>query len=182
MKPHFHPSSPHMKLSRHSGLLSAVMGQKEESKRPLLSGHQARAPTAPDSLPPPVNGLQPHDMPTTSLLHEDATPSAPMLSSLPQGYSEHVACYVPPAQQGEPQLMQIHRLGAQPEALACPRCGHQGLSDISKEVGMCTWLSSFMLCFVGCCWISWVPFCLEAAHDTVHRCPHCKVMLGRIRP
>ncbi|KAK9843046.1 hypothetical protein WJX74_006165 [Apatococcus lobatus] len=97
------------------------MGQKDEARRPLLSGHQARAPTTPDSLPPPVDNLQPPDNPTTSLLHEAATPSAPMPSSLPQGYSEHVACYVPPAQEGQPQTIQIHRLGAKPESMACPR-------------------------------------------------------------
>ena len=175
-------SQLHLCIFHHFTCRHAGMGQKQDATTPLLSGSRSHAPTAPDSLPPPADNPYRPAEPSSTYLYEHAAPSAPVMTSMPQGYSQHTAYTVSPAQEGQPPVVHVYPLGANPERMMCPRCGSQGLSSTDKEIGMSTWLCSFMLCFLGCCWISWIPFCLNAARDIVHRCPSCGTVLGRIRP
>eukprot|EP00884_Botryococcus_braunii_P019418 jgi/Botrbrau1/615/Bobra.0161s0011.1 len=66
--------------------------------------------------------------------------------------------------------------------VTCPYCNYRGQTLVTKESGFCTWLSSFTLCFLGCCILSPLPFCCGTTKDTVHRCANCGSVLGRRRP
>lgn len=66
--------------------------------------------------------------------------------------------------------------------IMCPYCNVTVSPVAIKESGGCTFLTSFLMCFLGCWCISWLPFCTDFSKDLVLKCPRCGRQLERLRP
>ncbi len=89
--------------------------------------------------------------------------------------SQHAREHAPPhAQQvaGQPQRA----------VASCPYCGHTGAVVARREVGLCNWMSAFLMALLGLVPFCIIPFCCTSCKDRVFRCNNCGAVLGRQRP
>uniref|UniRef100_A0A914MJ88 LITAF domain-containing protein n=1 Tax=Meloidogyne incognita TaxID=6306 RepID=A0A914MJ88_MELIC len=76
------------------------------------------------------------------------------------------------------------RLGPNPVEMDCPSCKSHILTNIATTPGALAWIICMLCFFTGwvgffCCFLCWVPFCIEDCMDVVHTCPSCNVYLGK---
>ncbi|KAK3096218.1 hypothetical protein FSP39_024583 [Pinctada imbricata] len=66
-----------------------------------------------------------------------------------------------------------------PTRLLCPYCRADITTSIEYEAGALTWLTSGVLCLVGC-WLGCclIPFCINDLQDVKHKCPNCNNIVG----
>ncbi|GLC70249.1 hypothetical protein PLESTF_000948200 [Pleodorina starrii] len=69
----------------------------------------------------------------------------------------------------------------QPDQIMCGSCHRLVVAQAVKEAGLCSYIGALGLCALGCWPCACLPFCLDAAKDTVYRCPVCRAELHRRR-
>ena len=77
--------------------------------------------------------------------------------------------------------MTERRLGARSLHTQCPHCSFFILTKTEPELGMFAWLSSCLLCSLGCCLCALLPCYLSPFHDVSHYCPQCYQYLGTFK-
>ena len=77
--------------------------------------------------------------------------------------------------------MTERRLGSRSLHTQCPHCSFFILTKTEPELGLFAWLSSCLLCSLGCCPCSLLPCYLHPFHDVAHYCPQCYQYLGTYR-
>ena len=74
--------------------------------------------------------------------------------------------------------MTERRLGSRSLHTQCPHCSFFILTKTEPELGLFAWLSSCLLCSLGCCPCALLPCYLHPFHDVTHYCPQCYQYLG----
>jgi len=79
------------------------------------------------------------------------------------------------------QVVQVPmpELGPRPARLQCPSCQMEITTRTSSKPSMMAWSLSVVLCFTMLWPCFCVPFCLDSLQKVKHKCPHCKVTLGK---
>nr|CAD7404341.1 unnamed protein product [Timema cristinae] len=126
-------------------------------------------------------------------------PSAPLLeqeglamANAPPSYEEavggargylpvHVPSPVPPA--GPP--LQPHALiigpvslGPKPAKISCPVCHNNIKTSTTTENQTGAHVACLLMCLLGFCLCSCVPYCMDSCKKVRHLCPNCKSYLG----
>ena len=70
-------------------------------------------------------------------------------------------------------------LGPNPARLQCPSCQMEITTSTSSKPSLMAWSLSLVLCFTMLWPCFCVPFCVDSLQKVKHKCPHCKVTLGR---
>jgi len=133
----------------------------------------------PQGYPPPQQGYPPQGYPPPQQ-------GFPQQGYPPQGY--------PPQQQGFPQqgyppnptviqtttVVSYAKFGSQPVQHTCQYCGATGITNVTHEAGLGTWLIAGAICFFGC-WLGCclIPFSINDCKDAVHSCPACHKVVGK---
>ncbi|XP_022286190.1 lipopolysaccharide-induced tumor necrosis factor-alpha factor homolog [Crassostrea virginica] len=79
-------------------------------------------------------------------------------------------------------LLQNNAFTASSRCMVCPYCNSQITTTVEYEPGTLTWLSSGLICIVGC-WLGCclIPFCMPDLQDVKHTCPNCSNLVGVYR-
>merc|ERR1712062_295277 len=77
--------------------------------------------------------------------------------------------------------VQMPELGPQPVRLMCPSCQMEITTRTSSKPSMIAWSHSLILCFTMLWPCFCLPFCVDSLQNVKHKCPSCKVVLGRYR-
>merc|ERR1712079_600119 len=72
-------------------------------------------------------------------------------------------------------------VGRGPVSVSCPACKAHVTTHVTVETGDLAWVSAAFLCFLSCCLIAWVPFCMDNLKDATHRCPNCDAVIARYK-
>merc|ERR1712038_875799 len=72
-------------------------------------------------------------------------------------------------------------LGPNPARLMCPSCQKEITTRTSSKPSMMAWSLSPILCFTMLWPCFCLPFCVDSLQNVKHKCPSCKVVLGRYR-
>merc|ERR1711877_62551 len=81
------------------------------------------------------------------------------------------------------QIVQVPmpELGPNPARLMCPSCQMEITTRTSSKPSMMAWSLSLILCFTMLWPCFCLPFCVDSLQNVKHKCPSCKVVLGRYR-
>eukprot|EP01012_Entosiphon_sulcatum_P026776 TRINITY_DN32274_c0_g1_i1.p1 TRINITY_DN32274_c0_g1~~TRINITY_DN32274_c0_g1_i1.p1 ORF type:complete len:151 (+),score=5.53 TRINITY_DN32274_c0_g1_i1:133-585(+) len=123
---------------------------------------------------PPGAGNQPPYNPYPPM----AYPQQPVIvQPVPQMGQQQPVQGQPLMVQGQAPLVMVS-WGEHPQIVTCPHCRATVTTTVRKESGLFTWLIAGSLCVIGCWPCCLVPFCMDAAKDTVHVCPQCNAEIG----
>ena len=53
-------------------------------------------------------------------------------------------------------------VGRGPVSVSCPACKAHVTTHVTVETGDLAWVGAAFLCFLSCCLIAWVPFCMDS--------------------
>ena len=70
-------------------------------------------------------------------------------------------------------------LGPNPARLMCPSCQKEITTRTSSKPSMMAWSLSLILCFTMLWPCFCLPFCVDSLQNVKHKCPHCKIVLGK---
>eukprot|EP00092_Neocalanus_flemingeri_P080939 GFUD01101023.1.p1 GENE.GFUD01101023.1~~GFUD01101023.1.p1 ORF type:complete len:143 (+),score=25.39 GFUD01101023.1:224-652(+) len=93
----------------------------------------------------------------------------------PPGYTPSVQTVVQVVQLPAPDL------GCHAVQMVCPSCQKSVTTEISSSPSVMAWGMSAILCFTMLWPCFCVPFCVDSLQNVKHKCPQCKVVLGRYR-
>ena len=93
----------------------------------------------------------------------------------PPGYSPGVKTVV--------QVVQVPAvdLGCHAVRMVCPSCQHSVTTETSSSPSVMAWGLSAILCFTMLWPCFCVPFCVDTLKNVKHKCPNCKIVLGRYK-
>merc|ERR1712083_1178940 len=99
------------------------------------------------------------------------------------------AWYPPPPSQGYPappptQVVQVVQvpaieLGCQPVRMVCPSCQQSITTQTSSSPSVLAWGMSAILCLTMLWPCFCIPLCVDSLQKVKHKCPSCKIVLGR---
>ena len=75
--------------------------------------------------------------------------------------------------------VQMPELGPSPARLVCPSCQMDITTRTSTKPSMMAWSLSLILCFAMLWPCFCVPFCVDSLQNVKHKCPNCKIVLGK---
>merc|ERR1712038_55199 len=75
--------------------------------------------------------------------------------------------------------VQMPELGPSPARLQCPSCHMEITTSTSSKPSMMAWSLSLILCFTMLWPCFCVPFCVDSLLNVKHKCPNCKIVLGK---
>ncbi|BET01637.1 LITAF-like zinc ribbon domain [Nesidiocoris tenuis] len=89
---------------------------------------------------------------------------------------------VPPDRRLIPPNVQLDAgVGPKSQPMYCPSCERRVRTRVMHDVTLFTHLIAILLCVVGCCCISCVPYCVDSCKSRNHYCPHCGHFFGTFK-
>jgi len=76
-------------------------------------------------------------------------------------------------------VVPLTALRAMPALTICPCCHRTVLSDVRFESGGCSWLSCWVLGFLGAGPFCFIPFFVNDLRDAIHYCPSCGKIMAK---
>ena len=79
------------------------------------------------------------------------------------------------------QVVQVPmpELGPQPARIQCPSCQMDITTATTTKPSAMAWTLSLVICFTMLWPCFCLPFCVDSLQNVKHKCPNCKVTLGR---
>merc|ERR1712115_61441 len=90
----------------------------------------------------------------------------------------------PPSQCPPPQVVRVVQvpaidLGCHPVKMVCPSCQMSVATKTSSSPSMLAWGLSVTLCLTMLWPCFCIPLCVDSLKKVKHKCPNCKIVLGR---
>ena len=117
--------------------------------------------------PPPYDGAAPPQQPGYPAPAPQPYPPQPGAPTVVVAQPTNVAIVGPPS------------YGQVPVNITCGNCGANVVTTLEYNMGMLVWLIVGLLFLFGwwlCCWI---PCVITSLKDVTHKCPNCKIVLGK---
>ncbi|KAL2106274.1 hypothetical protein VUR80DRAFT_6974 [Thermomyces stellatus] len=114
----------------------------------------------------PPQGQQPQQPPPGYAPQPQMDPNSPGQPMNQQMYPGQPQAYGTP----------LVSLTAQPAPVACPHCGHRGMTAVGYESGGFTHLMALLFCCIVC--LGCIPYLIAGLKDVHHKCASCGTALA----
>ncbi|XP_015509412.1 lipopolysaccharide-induced tumor necrosis factor-alpha factor homolog [Neodiprion pinetum] len=128
--------------------------------------------------PPPAAMPMPMPMPTPETQSQPQSFQPRPAAPYPQQQNTAPQSYATPAQIQVVQQTVAYAVGPNPLKMVCPNCRADIKTTTVSETQANAHICCIILCLLGCCLCSWLPYCSNAFVNVHHSCPNCKAYIG----